>query len=311
MPCATALLAVGVAGGSLGRPGSPFAYVIPALASPTPARPMTPLEATASTPYAALHGCHVGYGTTAPPTGCVFGDPSARETIALIGDSHAAQWFPALEHIAKRQRLRLVVWTKSGCPVANGVDIYLAAIGRDYTECVAWQRAVLARLTTIPRLSMVIVGRTSTYLPQVRTPDGDQVSTARAPVIWGADMAAAVRAIREAASRVVVLRDPPRPPDDIPACLSWDPDQPLLCDFHRSASGLPDAAEYTAERAAGVRASVYADMTDTVCPGQVCRAMVGGLIVYRDNNHLTAAFVASRWRELAAAINRGLNRRPV
>ena len=308
---AVALVAVVVAGGPLGRSGNPFAYVIPSLATPTTAKPMTPLDATESTPYSALHGCHVGYGTTAPPAGCVFGDRSSPETIALIGDSHAAQWYPALEQLANHQRLRLIVWTKSGCPFADGILIYLPAIGREYSECAAWQRAVLARLRALPRPTLVIVGRTATYLPQVLAPDGDQVSSARARAIWGADMAAGVEALRSIAKRVLVLRDPPRPPYDVPACLSWDPDHPALCDFRRSAGGVTDDAEYAAERSAGVPARDYVNTTPIVCPGRVCHVMVGGLIVYRDDNHLTAAFVASRWHQFVDAINRALKHRPI
>jgi hypothetical protein len=38
---------------------------------------------------------------------------------------------------------------------------------------------------------------------------------------------------------------------------------------------------------------------------------VGGVIVYRDDNHLTAAFAATRWRQLAAALARADVRRLV
>ena len=73
----------------------------------------------------------------------MFGDRACARTVVLLGDSHAAQWFPALERLAEREHFRLIAWTKSGCPFALGVHIYLPAIGRDYTECLAWQRRVL------------------------------------------------------------------------------------------------------------------------------------------------------------------------
>ena len=63
-----------------------------------------------------------------------------RRTLVLVGDSHAAQWFPALERLAEREHFRLVSWTKSGCPFTLGVHIYLPALGRDYTECLEWQQ---------------------------------------------------------------------------------------------------------------------------------------------------------------------------
>ena len=43
-----------------------------------------------------------------------------------------------------------------------------------------WQANVLHRLATMSHPSMIILGRTSTYLPQVRTPEGDQTTSANA-----------------------------------------------------------------------------------------------------------------------------------
>jgi hypothetical protein len=39
-----------------------------------------------------------------------------------------------------------------------------------------------------------------------------------------------------------------------------------------------------------------------VCPDPVCHAVVDGQITYRDENHLTAEYVATRWRQLARAL---------
>jgi peptidoglycan/LPS O-acetylase OafA/YrhL len=303
---ATAVIALVITGGPLVLPAG---MISDAAASTSVPAATTPLEAQASTAYGALHGCHVGYGATAPAAGCAFGDASARRTVVLIGDSHAAQWYPALERLATHEHFRLIVWTKSGCPLAPGVHIYLPAIGRDYTECDAWTTSVLHRLAAMPRTSMVIVARTSTYLPQVLTPDGDQPSPARARTLWGAGAASAVAQLRRLTDRVVVLRDTPHAPFDIPACISWDPSSASTCDFTRSRNS--DSAEYAAERAAGVPAFVYSDPTTAVCPGRTCDAEVDGVITYRDDNHLTAAFAASRWRQFAQALDLSKNLRPI
>jgi peptidoglycan/LPS O-acetylase OafA/YrhL len=303
---ATAVIALVITGGPLVLPAGMISNA--AASSSVPAA-TTPLEAEASTAYGALHGCHVGYGATAPAAGCAFGDASAKRTVVLVGDSHAAQWYPALERLATHERFRLIVWTKSGCPLAPGVHIYLPAIGRDYTECDAWTTSVLHRLAAMPRTSMVIVARTSTYLPQVLTPDGDQPSPARARTLWGAGAASAVAQLRRLTDRVVVLRDTPHAPFDIPACISWDPSSASTCDFTRARNS--DGAEYEAERAAGVPAFVYSDPTTAVCPQRMCDAEVDGVITYRDDNHLTAAFAASRWRQFAQALDLSKNLRPI
>jgi peptidoglycan/LPS O-acetylase OafA/YrhL len=305
---AAAVIALGVTGGPLVLPGG-VSLIGDADASSSVPKATTPLEAQGSTAYGALHGCHVGYGATAPASGCVFGDPAAKRTVVLLGDSHAAQWFPALERLAIHERFRLIAWTKSGCPLAPGVAIYLPAIGRDYTECNAWTSNVFTRLRALPRASMIIVARTSTYLPQVLTPDGGQASPRVAGELWGAGAASAVTRLRRLTDRVVVLRDTPHAPFDVPACISWDPSSSSTCDFARARNS--DDAEYQAERTAGVPRFVYSDPTSAVCPRSMCSAEVDGVITYRDDNHLTAAFAAARWRQFAQALDISKNLRPI
>jgi peptidoglycan/LPS O-acetylase OafA/YrhL len=300
---ATVVLALGIAGGPLSLSETSSGLLGDADAGVIAPTAVTPLDAQSSTPYAALHGCHVGYGATAPASGCVFGDLGASRTVVLLGDSHAAQWFPALDLLAVREHFRLISWTKSGCPFTLGVHIFLPAIGRDYTECLAWQTAVLRELRAQPRPAMIVVGRTSTYLPQVLTSDGGTPSSARAGSLWGAGMARSVTALQQLTARVVVLRDTPHAPFDVPACVSWDTDTPSRCNFRRPADGHSDAVEYLVERKAGVPAYVYANPTSAVCPTAICPAVFDGEITYRDDNHLTAKFVALRWRQIAASLH--------
>ncbi|HET6172975.1 MAG TPA: SGNH hydrolase domain-containing protein, partial [Gaiellales bacterium] len=129
--------------------------------------------------------------------------------------------------------------------------------------------------------------------------------------LWGASFAASVAALEHVARHVVVLRDTPHAPQDIPACISWNPALSATCDFPRTRDGHWDDAEYAAERAGGVARSTYANPAPAVCGGPTCRVVVGGEIVYRDDNHLTSAFAASIWRGFALALNTILNVRPI
>ncbi len=308
---AAAVLALGITGGPLVVPGANFDFIGTASAQATVPGAATPLAAQASTAYDELHGCHVGYGATRPEQGCAFGDLSSKRTVVLIGDSHAAQWFPALDRLAQRERFRLISWTKSGCPFAPGVHIFLPAIGREYSECNAWQAGIVRALRALPRPALIIVARTSTYLPQVLSGDGDQTAPAQARRLWGRGVASGIRQLQHFTPRVVLLRDTPRAPWDIPACISWDPGESAACDFRRPRGGHSDDAEYAAERAAGTPAALYASTTAVVCPHGVCPAVVDGIIVFRDDNHLTAAFAALRWHQLANALARANVRRPI
>ena len=67
---------------------------------------------------------------------CRYGVAGADFTVVLYGDSHAAQWFPALEEIALDREFELVVMLKGGCPTA-AVSIPTATLAR---TCPIWQR---------------------------------------------------------------------------------------------------------------------------------------------------------------------------
>ena len=50
---------------------------------------------------------------------CTYGGKGAAVSIVLLGDSHAAQWFPALEPIAVKRNWRLLAMTKSACAMVD------------------------------------------------------------------------------------------------------------------------------------------------------------------------------------------------
>src|SRR5690606_1094399 len=141
---------------------------------------------------------------------CAYGDPSAARTMVLFGDSHAAQWFPALERIALTRGWRLVSLTKSGCPAVD-VSLFNLALGRPYEECDAWRDAVMRRIAS-ERPAVVVVANASLYLEDERQQlDIDA---------WKQGLARTVASLRKADAGVLVLHDTPRPDFDVPACLS-------------------------------------------------------------------------------------------
>ena len=61
-------------------------------------------------------GCQLDKQASKPDPKCIYGEKSAMRSVVLFGDSHAAQWFPAVEAWAKNRKYKLVVMTKSSCP---------------------------------------------------------------------------------------------------------------------------------------------------------------------------------------------------
>ena len=60
--------------------------------------------------------------STARPTDrwpCTFGDPEGATTVALVGDSKAMQWLPALQQAGREPGWRIVTYGKSACAFAD------------------------------------------------------------------------------------------------------------------------------------------------------------------------------------------------
>ncbi len=272
--------------------------------SPVPTGPIRPApgQARDDLPITYGNGCHIAIGdTTGPP--CVFGDATSGTTIVLLGDSHAAQWFPALERLAEQRRWRLLSRTKSGCP-APDVTIWRRALARAYTECDTWRAGVLDELTRT-RPDLVIAASTPTS-SLVSRDTGQRLGAAAARADWQDGWTRTATRLAGAGIPVVILRDTPWPGVDIPACVSRHPDDPATCDVSRDVIpaadldvGLVSAGGPLADEP-GVHP---VDLTDQLCGPRTCSAVIGRMLVYRDDNHLTATFARSLSASLDAAVD--------
>src|SRR5690606_24853341 len=81
-------------------------------------RNMTPSLADVADDLPVMYGdgCHHDVSAESVEK-CVYGDPDGAQRIALFGDSHTAQWFPAVESFARdRGGVAVSTYTKSSCP---------------------------------------------------------------------------------------------------------------------------------------------------------------------------------------------------
>ena len=225
---AAALGATAVDSDSGGGPQA--APLIPAVPGPGFVPAITKLRDDLPATYA--DGCHQRFPDTAVPD-CVYGDAQGARTVVLMGDSHAATWFPALEKLASQRGWRLVNLTKHGCPVA-AARVWSEQLRRSYRECSQWRTAALARVAQEKPDLVVATNRTDYAVMKGTTRlDGPQSGAALA--------AAAERTYRKldsVAGEVLVLRDNPMRPDDPVECLARHPDDPASC-TRRLADAVP------------------------------------------------------------------------
>ena len=240
----------------------------PAVALPG-ALTMTPAQARAD--VAATRDCFAGFGPRTAPAGCRFGDAAGTKVVVLFGDSHADAWFPALDTVARRNHWQLWFWAKSGCGYAD-VPEFLTAYHRAYTECDDWRRSALARIDALPRVDLVVVGRSISYLGELLDPKGELLDRTAAAPVWSAGADRTLAHLDASARNVVVLRDVPRPGFDVPACVSQHRRDLRACAFPQARHVLPDRSVFDAERSVlAARGASVVDLTAAVCPGTPAR----------------------------------------
>jgi hypothetical protein len=211
---------------------------------------------------------------------CVFGDPNGTTTVMLLGDSHAAHWFPALDTLAHARHWRLVNMTKATCPPMP-IRTYSPIFNRNYTECDQFRQNAMARIAA-EHPALVVIGVARHYGPEYHF----QVFANP----WIDSMRTLVTQIRAIGPRVMVISATPRPNGDVPNCLSANLDNVGACTQSQSAAvdsnGL--AAEQATVQAAGGR---FVNVTPLLCTPTVCPPIIGNVLVYRDDNHLTTEVV--------------------
>jgi peptidoglycan/LPS O-acetylase OafA/YrhL len=214
---------------------------------------------------------------------CGFGDAAAKHTAVAMGDSVGLQWFPAYARVFDRPGWRLMVITKSSCPMVD-VPIFYPRIGREYTECSRWRDQALGAVASL-RPDIVILGSTFTY--------------AYTQTQWEQGTERVLQALSGNAGRIYLMRSTPTLPFDGPSCLaprSWLY-RKLAGAEHCTGAARTDQSDsvfHSLEQAATHFPNVQVvDMTDAICPQGICHAGSDGRIVFRDKQHLTASFAAS------------------
>ncbi|WP_310781556.1 acyltransferase family protein [Mycobacterium sp. Z3061] len=209
----------------------------------------------------------------------VKGDANPPTTVALIGDSHAAMWDPALQQIAEQRHWRLETMAKVTCPFLD-IPIVSPYLGRKYTECEQWRAEIVSRLAA-ERPRLVVLSMSRRYHADFSFASYDPA--------WIDALATVVAQLRGMGSRVLVLGPVADPQGSAPTCLSAHLDDAGACAPARSVAANGDgiAAEQRVTTAAG---GSYADLTDLFCSPQRCPLVVGNTLVFRDDNHVTTEY---------------------
>jgi len=237
-------------------------------------------------------------GTSFEAKVCEFGDADAAHTLVLFGDSHAMQWFNPMQTATRKEAWRLITILRPGC-AASDINPHLLSAAADH--CRQWRASAIDKIVAIRPAAVVMASYNGATLR------GDFTTATLMPAeeIYRGTRRT-LEKLSSAGLRTVVLRDTPLPPFNIPFCLarreSGRFSRGESCDF--GAVVALNSAAYAAEQASaeGLPEVYFLDMDDLICPGTMCPAMVGDLLVYRDEDHVTGTFAES----LASSVRRRL-----
>jgi hypothetical protein len=218
---------------------------------------------------------------------CSYGDPGSPRSVAVLGDSFAAAWVPAL-----RERMVPAGWflqslTFGVCPNITATPVFA---DEAFTACTVHREWAIEHILADPP-SLVVLSH-SWHADLVDEPDRSGA--------YRQGLIDVVRRIQASGAEVVVLGAPPgarnlqlcatnlNGPDD---CLRGPADE-----FAEQTESEQQVAAATGVRAISTE--------QWFCVDGLCPTVVGGTPVYFDGSHLTAEYARRIAPEVVTAILR-------
>jgi peptidoglycan/LPS O-acetylase OafA/YrhL len=273
-----------VAALELGSAGDAEGALMTALAANVSHAPanLVPALGKAATDYARIYrdGCSSSFTDPAVRKPCLYGDRASATTVVLFGDSHAGQWFPALEALAAQRGWRLAVVIKSACSPA-WVTVRQPRLNRPYHECARWREAATAYIRSLHPAMVVMSG----------ADDGQALDAGpRQDETWASGWQETFARLASPGTRQILILDTAWPSADVPACVSANPTQVTSCARTPAEAIANPARRHLIASAARATAVSVIDPVPWMCHAAACPAIVGNLLVYHDASHLTASY---------------------
>ena len=218
---------------------------------------------------------------------CSYGVPQGTQDVdvALVGDSHAALLAFSLDSVAEVHGLRVHSYLAEACAVLDDPSIAVAGStdGRRSKACNDWRSKVIDEIAASEAIDTIVTTSFDTAYFEIENPrirdSGDGYVRA-----W--------RRWLDAGKTVVVINDAPRFPSSVPECILTAPTLVNPCAMGAEELSTEGPLWHAAARIDDPKFH-FVDHRDVYCDDNQCHTVVGGIPVYIDSNHLTAAFARS------------------
>lgn len=227
-----------------------------------------------------------------------------RATVWIVGDSHAEQWKSAIYELAKVQKWRLKESLFGGCPFVDAKRVAFMGVQTSDPQlqrrCLEWG----TKLTDRIRLEKPDMIFAAAFGAGETIDDG---SGRPQSIQYEAGVTKRLQHWSESASRIFVMRDTPLTLHrSSPDCVALHREDPLACANARSDALVQDPIADAARAMSDPRISVL-DLSDQFCDTKTCHAVIGGLPVYYDTDHISRSYMHSLVPVLSERFNRQRN----
>jgi hypothetical protein len=265
-----------------------------------PASRMVPQPVVAATDRSDAYrdGCWI-YAPFSTRTTCQYGNGNIR--IALVGNSHAGQWVPTLQALAKQRGWTITTFLASQCNATDApLELYSSA---KTTGCLAYGSWVLDQ-TRGKAFDLVITSERQSVPTK-----GDSWSTTPPTAIAG--YTSYLRRWSDEGTNVLVLQDTPFPGGtlvSVPDCLAQHRTDHTACGGTPATWSRMDPL-YAAATAVTLPGISTMEVMRYFCTATECPAVIGSVVTYFDASHMTATYARSLApfvdAEIGAALARG------
>ena len=205
-------------------------------------------------------GCHANYSQIKSGK-CEYAAVTSSKTMVLYGDSHAAQWFPALVEIADRSGYKLISLTKSACPAVDTVRLDQG--GFKMSRCREWRKNSISRIQKLkPDILIMSSFQYFAQPPQI----SDRTKW------WIEGQRKLLTEVKNTSPHLIYITDTPHPVRDIPACLA---------NYSISKCNTTVRSENLS-----IPGFKVIDPNSWLC-SRSCPAVKDGVVAYRDASHIS------------------------
>ncbi|MEG2424216.1 acyltransferase family protein [Glutamicibacter sp.] len=215
--------------------------------------------------------------------------------LVMLGDSHMQHWSAAASAMIEEAGGSWILVYEPGCRYGSDAD-------RVEEACSGFQDAAQEYVADLaPQMVLTTASKT------VADPD-DMLRSPGEQEILVDNYAEMIQPLLDAGSRVIAMRDTPRYTYSIPECVDSNKGLPANCDGSAgyALNSVNPVEQFLDSNDYGDQV-VSLDMTGLLCPEGVCKAVIGNVLTYLDDSHLSKTFVLSAKRQFASSFKEATN----